>query len=180
MIKLNKMKLTSVEMTTREFDTLNDLIQHGRHDVADNEFDARSNSGIWAYRYMSSLLSTAIMDVKTGNEKWVKTADEKWDDRTDNTMVTVTFLDLAIPAVIHLLGAISIEKNQEKIWTGIARNYWESDGHYEGKDKSTVISEYVKKRSFSSMELRGLIKKIENASNPKRTIKSVIIGAKND
>ena len=149
MIKLNKMKLTSVEMTTREFDTLNDLIQHGRHDVADNEFDARSNSGIWAYRYMSSLLSTAIMDVKTGNEKWVKTADEKWDDRTDNTMVTVTFLDLAIPAVLHMLYAISIEKTDEK-------------------------------RILSSMEVRGLIKKIENASNPKRTIKSVIIGAKND
>ena len=150
MIKLNKMKLRSVEMTTREFDALNDLIQHGRHDIADNEFDTRSNtfSSIWGYEYMTSLLSAAVVDVKTGNEKWVKTADEKWDDRTDNTMVTVTFLDLAIPAVLHMLYAISIEKTDEK-------------------------------RSLSSMELRGLIKKIENDSNPKQTIKSVIRGAKN-
>jgi len=134
MIKLNKMKLRSVEMTTREFDALNDLIQHGRHDIADNEFDTRSNtfSSIWGYEYMTSLLSAAVVDVKTGNE-------------TDYTMVTVTFLDLAIPAVLHMLYAISIEKTDEK-------------------------------RLLSSMELRGLIKKIENDSNPKRTIKSVIRG----
>ena len=132
MIKLNKMKLRSVEMTTREFDALNALVQHGRHDIADSEFDARSNSGVWSYIYMTSLLSAAVVDVKTGNE-------------TDYTMVTVTFLDLAIPAVLHMLYAISIEKTDEK-------------------------------RLLSSMELRGLIKKIENDSNPKRTIKSVIRG----
>jgi len=139
MIKLNKIKLTSVEMTTREFDTLNDLIQHGRHDVADNEFDTRSNtfSSIWGYEYMTSLLSAAVVDVKTGNE-------------TDYTMVTVTFLDLAIPAVLHMLYAISIEVKTDE------------------------------KPTLSSMELRGLIKKIENDSNPKQTIKSVIRGAKND
>lgn len=168
-IMMNK-ELRAVKLPANDWSALNELVYYGAIPTAQREYEFipptyDEDAGIstdygqnqyartFANIYMTQLLSQVIQDVDFRSLQDL-TAEEY--EANSNPEIEGLLLNMAIPALNHLLITCMDKEHQKSIWMRKIRDSWESDGHYGTQSRQEYIDSELTRLMLDNKRIRRI------------------------
>jgi len=160
--------MVSVTLSSSDWQAISGLIQYGTHMTVQREYEFvrpeyDEDAGIftdyglnetartWANVYMTSLLQRVILDID------YRTAQQDLPPETTEFDVEGMLLDMAIPALVHLLVCCLDQEHQKNIWLSKIRGDYESDGHYGRQSRQEYIDSELQRHMVDRKRIKYII-----------------------